>query len=729
MEENRKVINEYSDFLNRSISKIRNVKDSEESVKLPSFKSYNNNEFPLIQNAITPSNHNNMNNSEYSRNFISNSLQKLLFNSISFDTYQKAILDIKSLNNSKDILPPIIHEEKKDGGKKIDNFFNDFNISSKSTKKYSFCLKTLYEINNNKRYEFSKLKECKHKNIYDISKNKILREIILNEYSNNDEILNYEEQKILGNFKYYNKWMNKKLLELKKEVPLEENVHRILEKEYKNSKYNNPLLVLNSLTLSFKCKGKNHFFHIPFEYMPLFYYKNMNYLKYILASIIKFDNNFEDINIDFDEIIYILSCSKQFEIKEEKEREKEVEEEKEEEIANNGLFLLNKIKSEKIVLNSTIKLPKAGKNLSSKRLNNKFKDLIEGTKEGIKKKNTFRSTGKRSIKNKHDDQEVVRIKKIKNVKKIIPTEEKNLYKCIYNKFMFIWITPKYNYNVEVKTPEAIFRIGKTVLKAYIDIELIFYLLETNFKNWDYYVSQYLFSYKECQKKILSSLSVGEKQNAFPLLKNSKSCINIKEKCEAVKRNKINYLNTEKICRVSEKSKKFDFICSDENNINYIKILHNFLITSRCKAFNKKKFCFDFNFFHMKILAKISRIQGLNFFLKKLILIDRQTLNLKFGYDELCTLANDQYKVLEKHDPNKTGATNCIRMKERSKDVINFSISFPALETIKYNNLNYENCFESDYDDVIFDGIPLDILDELCVNDFSEWPNILMKIKS
>ena len=132
---------------------------------------------------------------------------------------------------------------------------------------------------------------------------------------------------------------------------------------------------------------------------------------------------------------------------------------------------------------------------------------------------------------------------------------------------------------------------------------------------------------------------------------------------------------------------------------------------------------------MKILARISRIQGLNFFLKKLITIDQQTLNLKFGYDELCTLANDQYKVLEKHDPNKNGSTNCIRMKERGKDVINFSINFPCLETVKYYNLNYDNCFESDYDDVIFDGIPLNILDELCANDFNEWPNILMKINS
>ena len=66
------------------------------------------------------------------------------------------------------------------------------------------------------------------------------------------------------------------------------------------------------------------------------------------------------------------------------------------------------------------------------------------------------------------------------------------------------------------------------------------------------------------------------------------------------------------------------------------------------------------------------------------------------------------------------------MKERNKDIINFTISFPVLETVKYNNQNYEDCFESDYSDVIFDGLPLDTLDELCKNDFNEWPNILLK---
>ena len=74
----------------------------------------------------------------------------------------------------------------------------------------------------------------------------------------------------------------------------------------------------------------------------------------------------------------------------------------------------------------------------------------------------------------------------------------------------------------------------------------------------------------------------------------------------------------------------------------------------------------------------------------------------------------------------SGTQTSIKMKERNKDIIKIVINFPVLETIKYNNQNHENCFESDYDSVVFDGISLDTLDELCKNDFNEWPNILLK---
>ena len=246
-------------------------------------------------------------------------------------------------------------------------------------------------------------------------------------------------------------------------------------------------------------------------------------------------------------------------------------------------------------------------------------------------------------------------------------------------------------------PEAIFQVGEIVVKVYIDIELIFYLLENNFENWDFYISKYIFSYKECHKKIGKLISVKNiqaylaiKNNSLGKLKRSLSSDIIKEK----------NLNMEKIYKISEKSKKYEFIFTDENNINYIKIFHSFFISARCKTFSKNKFIFDFNFYQMRILNKILRIQGLTFFLKKLIWVDRHSLRLKFKYDELLTLANGQYKLLEKHDPNLTPAQECIRMKERDKDIINICISFPSLETIKYNNQNFENCFETDNDDII-----------------------------
>ena len=210
-------------------------------------------------------------------------------------------------------------------------------------------------------------------------------------------------------------------------------------------------------------------------------------------------------------------------------------------------------------------------------------------------------------------------------------------------------------------------------------------------------------------------------NSLPILHNSFSSDNMKEK-------KISNLNTEKIFQISDKSKKYEFIYTDESNINYIKIFHSFFISARCKTFINNKFIFDFNFSHMRLLNKILRIQGLTFFLKKLIWVDRQNLSLKFRYDELSSLSNDQYKLLEKHDPNLTASQECIRVKERDKDIINICISFPSLETIKYNNKNYENCFESDYEDIILAGVPLDILNKICKNDFSEWPTILMESK-
>ena len=735
---------------NNNFSKNSNSEEDTQNVQ--SLNNLNNKEFPFILSSPRKSSILNKNNiSKYSRNrnSISNvnkyQIKNLIFNSIDLGNFQKTIMDSKVLNSSKEILPPLNQEEKKDESKKSKSIFNDYSNSFGSLKniyqnsmlnikKYYFCFKTLSEVNlKNRKYNILKLKESNNKKIYNISKNKILREIILNEYNN--QVLNNEEHNLQGDFKYYNKWIKDKLLELKKEIPSEENVHKTFEKEYKNSKYNKPLLNLNSLSISFNSKGKYHLFHIPFEYLPLFYYKNMNYLKFILASIIKFDNDFEDIYIDFNEIIYMLTYSKEFGMKTEDDNDKK---------ENN----INKQKKNSKInfssLLNNVQFRKQKKKFTIRKSNNKIQIPLEiinskngafTPKEVFKMKNKLKILEKQDIpdlnnnSNDHINIDNIKIPKIKN-NNIQNEEEINLYKCKYNKFLFKWNTPKYNYDITVKTPEAIFQLGRTVIKKYIDIELIFYLIENNFNNWDFYISQFLFSYKEWRKnvgKLISVKSTGElfskELDSFPILKSALSTKDMRD--IYTKNNKIINLNSERIHQISDKSKKYEFIYTGKNNINYIKIFHNFFIVSRCYSLSKNSFFFDFNFSHMRILNRILKIQGLKYFFKKLIYVDKENLCLKLKYEELTSLANGNYKILEKLEPNKNGNKDSIRIKER-EDIINLTINFPTLETVKYNNNDYGDCFESDYNNVIYKGISLDILDELCKNNYNEWPHILLK---
>ena len=735
---------------NNNFSKNSNSEEDTQNVQ--SLNNLNNKEFSFILSSPRKSSILNKNNiSKYSRNrnSISNvnkyQIKNLIFNSIDLGNFQKTIMDSKVLNSSKEILPPLNQEEKKDESKKSKSIFNDYSNSFGSLKniyqnsmlnikKYYFCFKTLSEVNlKNRKYNILKLKESNNKKIYNISKNKILREIILNEYNN--QVLNNEEHNLQGDFKYYNKWIKDKLLELKKEIPSEENVHKTFEKEYKNSKYNKPLLNLNSLSISFNSKGKYHLFHIPFEYLPLFYYKNMNYLKFILASIIKFDNDFEDIYIDFNEIIYMLTYSKEFGMKTEDDNDKKennINKQKKNSKINFS-SLLNNVQFRKQKIKFTIRKSNNKIQIPLEIINSKNGAFTP--KEVFKMKNKLKILEKQDIpdlnnnSNDHINLDNIKIPKIKN-NNIQNEEEINLYKCKYNKFLFKWNTPKYNYDITVKTPEAIFQLGRTVIKKYIDIELIFYLIENNFNNWDFYISQFLFSYKEWRKnvgKLISVKSTGElfskELDSFPILKSALSTKDMRD--IYTKNNKIINLNSERIHQISDKSKKYEFIYTGKNNINYIKIFHNFFIVSRCYSLSKNSFFFDFNFSHMRILNRILKIQGLKYFFKKLIYVDKENLCLKLKYEELTSLANGNYKILEKLEPNKNGNKDSIRIKER-EDIINLTINFPTLETVKYNNNDYGDCFESDYNNVIYKGISLDILDELCKNNYNEWPHILLK---
>ena len=97
---------------------------SEEKTKFKTFKDSKNNRSPLLQisSHFESTNRNKYIDSIYSKNNIdtkkNNFLEKFLFNSLDFDNYQKAVIESKILKKSKNKLPLLNNEEKKDSNKK-----------------------------------------------------------------------------------------------------------------------------------------------------------------------------------------------------------------------------------------------------------------------------------------------------------------------------------------------------------------------------------------------------------------------------------------------------------------------------------------------------------------------------------------------------------------------------------------------------------------------------------
>ena len=52
-------------------------------------------------------------------------------------------------------------------------------------------------------------------------------------------------------------------------------------------------------------------------------------------------------------------------------------------------------------------------------------------------------------------------------------------------FEYIWLTPKNEYLVNIKTPEIYFYINDITIYRNVNVELIFFFLENNFINWDF----------------------------------------------------------------------------------------------------------------------------------------------------------------------------------------------------------------------------------------------------
>jgi hypothetical protein len=310
--------------------------------------------------------------------------------------------------------------------------------------------------------------------------------------------------------------------------------------------------------------------------------------------------------------------------------------------------------------------------------------------------------------------------KSKNVGICSNNNSNKLYFCNKNTFEYIWLTPSFEYLVNIKTPEISFYLNDMTINKKIDIELLFFIMENNFQDWDFYTIEYLFSFIKFTFIINNYLSI------YKIKK-----FNFKNNFTL--RKKIINLSEEKKLKYSPKNNELEYIYTDEKMNNYIKILHNYKILVYNRKINRIfQFCFHLNFIQMKALFFSIKKQGVKHLIEKILILDKETMKIKLNYDYLDNFCKTDYNNLE-----NLIQKNSMESQEKNHDnkfdfVLNDTkvcLYYPSLEIIKFKNKvppnHKEDCFESNYQNELKAKLDMKILEKILkTSDLFKWPNII-----
>ena len=276
--------------------------------------------------------------------------------------------------------------------------------------------------------------------------------------------LKYNEEEIFCDKEKINKIIHDRIEKLKNEKNIDEtNSYDENYVFWKNKKKMN--LNIKSLSIIFEDivddgKPKKKEIMLPFNLLPIFYINGDEIFKKILTNVISFDENFEKIELN-EEGLYIF-------------------------LRNNDSYLNeteNNIISE---IESFEIASKNNENDNQKKSENEIY-ITEGPQI-------------QSPTSKLDEEDEQYNKKTYD---IYPKNKKISNFLYYNIYQFIWSTPKKLYKITIHLPLITFSIPSNSIRVqqYIDYELLFYLMENKFLNWDFYIIKYLSSFKRFRNLI------------------------------------------------------------------------------------------------------------------------------------------------------------------------------------------------------------------------------------
>ena len=303
-------------------------------------------------------------------------------------------------------------------------------------------------------------------------------------FENKYDSLKYNYSDIFGRKSFYKEYIKvyiEDIINLTKETQLIEEGNKIIEnQETKKEKIfewgknkNNIYLILNSINIKITDPKNNNVvfeYSLPLNLVHLFYYKGFEKFKIFIMALIHWDE--KNKKFELDQNIYTIINNLLTNCRELK--------------AKLDLFEDIEIKDDNIQQSPELKKTMTiGKNAKNKS-HNLAKSVM--TMGNVNTNNLFAGT----------NVDIVQKKKIKKTSyKLFPKEENADEYLNFNTFNFYWKANDHLFHVSIETPLIIFNIPShnITMKQFIDFELLFYLFNINFENWDFYVIKYISSFK------------------------------------------------------------------------------------------------------------------------------------------------------------------------------------------------------------------------------------------
>ena len=291
-----------------------------------------------------------------------------------------------------------------------------------------------------------------------------------------------------------------------------------------------------------------------------------------------------------------------------------------------------------------------------------------------------------------------------------------------------WITLDSNYNIKITMPKIAIKLPNysKQINHFIDKQLLVFLYKNNFKDWNFYISHYLFTLKKfriCINNILSyytlfNLRINRlKFNKFkiddPETENNKNYLFTNED-ESNDNKNDNYKNIiyEKHYLSNIRFEQYNnslndneyiFLVSDDDNIQLYKLKSYVLYAYNCSDLkNPKIYYFDFSFYQMKILFYKSKYENLAKFFQRLIKVNKDKKKIYLDYYYFTTFKSMNLEQIKQYfeDTNFIDNLNNINTDIFSSNSnINVNVSSTS-NKISVNNNNENNAEQITVNDLI-----------------------------